>query len=305
MQINLKILQVIGLILSIVFFSNKGHCQVKGLMHNSSEVFVEEFQEILEKSKLKGSILIYNMGINKLYSNDFEWANKGRLPASTFKIPNSLIALELGVIENDSSVLKWDGEKREMKVWEQDLTLKQAFQLSCVPCYQEVARKIGIERMKQFTSEFQYGNLIINKDNIDKFWLEGESTISQYQQIEFLMAFFEDELPVSKRITNIMKRMMVVDTINGYPLSGKTGWSIRNGNNNGWFVGYLAKPNGNLFFAVNVEPQEEEIVTIEFLTARKQVLYNAIKVLEKNGYSQNFEGNERDIENILENIKTF
>jgi len=270
----------------------------------AQEITKTDFKTLLDSSKLEGAILIFDPQKNELYSNDFDWAKDGRLPASTFKIPNSLIALETGVVKNDTTLLKWDGKAREMKVWEKDLTLKEAFHLSCVPCYQEIARKIGVNRMKQYTSRFQYGNLVINKDNLDKFWLEGKSAISQYQQIEFLIALFKGKLPVSKRTTDIMKRLMVIDTINGYTLSGKTGWSKRGDNNNGWFVGYLEKPNSNLYFAVNVEPKNG-IETKQFLIARKQVLYDAIDVLENKGYTQNFEGDKKEIERILENIKIF
>lgn len=301
---SFKTLTFIGLAAISAYAGNKSYSQDFSALYKSNEIIVGEFQEILQNSNLKGSILIYNTRTNTLYSNDFEWAKVGRLPASTFKIPNSLIALETGIVKNDSSILKWSGKKREMAIWESDLTLKQAFHLSCVPCYQELARKIGLVRMKQFTSKFQYGNLFFDNDNLDKFWLEGESKISQFQQIEFLKAIYEDRLPVSKRTTRIVKRMMVMDTINDYVLSGKTGWSVRNNTNNGWFVGYIEKPNNHLFFAVNVEPKDGND-TQNFLTARKQVLINAIEALEKKTNSQNFEGDENEIQIILDNIKSF
>lgn len=97
---------------------------------------------------------------------------------------------------------------------------------------------------------------------------------------------------------------MVMDTINDYVLSGKTGWSVRNNTNNGWFVGYIEKPNNHLFSAVNVEPKDGKD-TQNFLTARKQVLINAIEELEKKTNSQNFEGDENEIQIILDNIKSF
>lgn len=280
MNWDFKIWAVIGLVLIFGCFSHKGQSQTNMVLDGTNEITVQDFQEILQKSRIKGSILIYNTQANKLYSNDFKWAKTAKLPASTFKIPNSLIALETSIVQNDSSVLKWNGEKRELKIWEKDLTFKQAFHLSCVPCYQEIARKVGVKKMKEYTSKFQYGNLHISKDNLDKFWLEGKSTISQYQQIEFLKAFYENKLPISKRTSDIMKRIMVMDTINNYVLSGKTGWSVRNGNNNGWFVGYLKKPNNNLFFAVNIEPKNG-VDTKQFLKARKLVLLDAIKILEQ------------------------
>jgi len=101
------------------------------------------FQTILDTADLKGAILIFDSKDKKYYSNDFSWAEKGQLPASTFKIPNSMIALETGVVANDSTLFMWDGKKRAFKIWEQDLIFRNAFKYSCVPCYQEVARGIG------------------------------------------------------------------------------------------------------------------------------------------------------------------
>lgn len=161
---SFKTLTFIGLAAISVYAGNKSYSQDFSALYKSNEIIVGEFQEILQNSNLKGSILIYESKGKNLYSNDFEWAKVGRLPASTFKIPNSLIALETGIVKNDSSILKWNGKKREMAIWESDLTLKQAFHLSCVPCYQELARKIGLVRMKQFTSKFQYGNLFFDND---------------------------------------------------------------------------------------------------------------------------------------------
>lgn len=97
---------------------------------------------------------------------------KRNLPASTFKITNSIIALETGVVENDSTLLKWNGEKRRFKNWEQDLILRDAFHFSCVPCYQEIARKVGENKMNKFLKKLDYGNMKVDSSNLDLFWLE-------------------------------------------------------------------------------------------------------------------------------------
>jgi|GEM_PF-5467902 len=78
-----------------------------------NQVITLEFQSIIDSANVEGSILVYDLQKDVYHSNDFDWASKGNLPASTFKIPNSVIALETGVVENDSTLFKWDGEKRE------------------------------------------------------------------------------------------------------------------------------------------------------------------------------------------------
>lgn len=127
-----------------------------------NKTVIPEFQKIIDSSYLKGSILIYDLTDDKYYTNDYKWAKNGKLPASTFKVPNSIIALETGTIENDSTLFKWNGEKRMIKNWEQDLTLKDAFHFSCVPCYQEIARNIDFKKMSQHLDKLQYGNIDVD-----------------------------------------------------------------------------------------------------------------------------------------------
>jgi beta-lactamase class D len=247
----------IFLILFISCKENKGITTINKEQSANKNIIKPEFQSIIDSSDVKGSILIYDLNQDVYYSNDFEWSNKGNLPASTFKIANSIIGLETGVIENDSVIFKWDGEKKWLKNWEQDLILRDAFQFSCVHCYQEVARKIGSKRMNDYVSKLNYGNLEIDATNIDKFWLEGASRISQMQQIDFLKRLYNFELPISKRTESIMRKIMLIEETDQYKLSGKSGLSNNNGEYNGWFVGFVEFKNNTYLFATNLEPKKE------------------------------------------------
>lgn len=255
------------------------NCQTKkSNAGKENEIVVSKFDKILDSLNVKGSILIYDINKKTYYSNDFTWAKTGIIPASTFKIPNSIIALETGVVKNDSVVFKWNGEKRKMKKWEQDLTFKKAFQVSCVPCYQEIARKIGVKRMKSYLKKLNYNTMVFDSLTIDDFWLVGPSKISQMQQIEFLKRFYFSELPISKRTESIMKNIMQIEKTENYTLSGKTGWGMRNGEvDNGWLVGYFETTKGIFFFATNIEPKNnidmEEFPVIR-LNATKAALRN-------------------------------
>lgn len=267
------------LLLLIVSCSTKNNqVEEKPIHEKSREVITTEFQSIIDSAKLKGSILIYDLQADQYFSNDFNWARKGNLPASTYKITNSIIALETGVVEDDSTLFKWDGQPRALKIWEQDLILKEAFHRSCVPCYQEVARKIGAKRMREHLDKFEYGNIKVDSTNIDLFWLEGESRITPFQQIDFLQRFFQSKLPISERTESIMKQMMVMKETDHLKLSGKTGWSIRNGNNNGWFVGYIETSDITYFFATNVEPKSNFDMD-KFPAVRKEITFEAFEKL--------------------------
>lgn len=243
------------------------------------EAVVSEFQTYIDSADVKGSILIYDLKDDKYYSNNFNWAKNGNLPASTFKITNSIIALETGVVENDSTLFKWNGEERRLRIWERDMIFKEAFHYSCVPCYQEVARKIGVKRMNEYLDKLDYGKMKVDTTNIDMFWLEGESQINQYQQIEFLKRFYNSELPISQRTEEIMKKMMVIEEGENYKISGKTGWSIRNGNNNGWFVGFVETNENTYFFATNIEPNQRFNMDM-FPMIRKELTFKALEQME-------------------------
>jgi beta-lactamase class D len=168
---------------------------------------------------------------------------------------------------------------RGQDIWEQDLLFSDAFHYSCVPCYQEVARKIGHERMNDYLSILAFGNMKVDSTNIDLFWLEGNSRITPFQQIDFLKRLLQSELRISERTQTIIKRMMVIEDLEAYKLSGKTGWSITNGHNNGWFVGYVRSQGRTYLFATNIEPKATFDMNL-FPRIRKEVTLKALKQLK-------------------------
>ncbi|WP_044203837.1 class D beta-lactamase [Flammeovirga sp. OC4] len=256
-------------------------CKTKTKQDQVKETLFEkrnDLQLILDSAQLDGAILIYDQEKDTYYSNNFEWSEKGFLPASTFKIPNSIIALETGVVENDSTLMKWDGIERNFKIWNQDLIFKKAFQYSCVPCYQEVARKIGVEQMQSYLKKLNYDGMVFDSTSIDTFWLVGDSRISPFEEIDFLKRLYRSELPIQKRNETIIKKMMLIETKDQYKLSGKTGWASNGNYNNGWFVGFLELSDNTIFFATNIEPTESFAMK-NFPKARKAVTMKAFKTL--------------------------
>jgi beta-lactamase class D len=215
-----------------------------------------ELKNIFDKYKVDGSILIYNQNENVYMGYNLARSNIAFCPASTFKIPNTLIALESGITTTES-VFKWNGEKRTYPSWEKDMTIKEAFQVSAVPVYQEIARQIGVEKMKYYTQLFNYGNLDINAENIDKFWLEGESGITSFQQVNFLQKLYNLQLPISENTMKLTKEIMLHETTDNYKISGKTGWAVQQDENVTWFVGYIETDNNVYFFATNVVPNKD------------------------------------------------
>ena len=239
---------------------------------------VDSFKTLINKAQVTGSILIFDVDRNTYFSNNFHWAKSGFLPASTYKIPNSIIALETGIMHSDSTMILWDGEKKRFKVWEQDLTLRDAFHYSCVPCYQDIARKVGVQPMNEYVDKLEYGKMDIDSTNLDLFWLRGNSKITQFEQIDFLKRFNTSQLPITNRTEHIMKDMMIITENDSMTIRGKTGWSNENSINNGWFVGYIERNKTLYYFATNIQPKPE--VSLQtFAELRRTLTYEALEYI--------------------------
>lgn len=245
--------------------------------HDRPHIIKNEFRTILDTLGVTGSVLVYDAGQETFYSNDFDWAKKGFIPASTFKIANGIIAVETGVVEDEDVIFKWDGQKRALSNWEQDLTFKQAFQFSCVPCFQQIARDVGEDRMKHYLSEFEYGQIMFEGSEIDSFWLRGASRISQFEQIAFLERFYFEKLGISERTTAIMKKVMLIDDSQGQTLSGKTGLGRMDDTDIGWIVGYQEIDDTVFIFATNI--QAKDVNTTDFNAKRLIATQLALRVL--------------------------
>ena len=196
-------------------------------------------------------------------------------PASTFKICNSLIALETGAIQDENSVLAWDSVPRQNPEWNKDQSLKEAFQHSTVWYYQALAKRIGEKKMKQFLDTLKYGNACID-GGIDQFWLSGGLRISPKQQIQFLKNLHDGELPVSKRSMDIVKKMMICRDTNSIVYRGKTGWGSQDMMDIGWFVGYAESPDRVVYFANLVRMADTSSNVKLFDRARREVTFKAV-----------------------------
>lgn len=172
------------------------------------------------------------------------------LPASTFKIPNTLIGLESGVVRDASTKFKWDGVKRRIESWNQDQTLATAFKNSAVWYYQEIARRVGPRPMQKFLTSFQYGNANMG-GGLTQFWLDGDLRISAREQVDFLSRLHSGKLPVTARSVRVLRQIMLVEETPQYRLYAKTGWAEPTGENIGWYVGWVERGKDTLVFAYN------------------------------------------------------
>lgn len=218
------------------------------------EITEPGWQAWLDSAGLRGCLVIFDQAANAYHSNDFAWARTGQLPASTYKIPHSLIALETGVVASERAVFPWDGQPRRIKSWEADLTLRQAFHRSCVPCYQQVARQVGVARMRAQLQRLGYPGMRLDSATLDQFWLQGPSRITPLQQIDFLRRLQAGQLPLTAHTDSVARRLFLIEATDAYRLSGKTGWSIVGAQHNGWFVGWLETAANVYVVATNLAP---------------------------------------------------
>jgi len=223
----------------------------------TKSIYREDFQALLDSTNSVGSILIYNPQIDSYYSNDFERAEMGFIPASTFKIPNSLIGLDTGTISM-STIFNWDGEPKWLSSWEKDHDLKSAFEVSCVWCYQELARRIGPDLMRSELDNIAYHGMVFDSTSIDTFWLEGESKISQKSQIAFLQGLYQKELDIKASTYESMRDLMLFEEKPDYSIRAKTGMSADDGGGGvGWFVGFVERGDSVAYFATNLSYEGE------------------------------------------------
>lgn len=205
-----------------------------------------------KEAGVEGAFLLYDLKNDKYLAYKAKRLKQGYIPASTYKIFNSLIALETGVIRDENEILKWDGVDRGSAEWNQDHNLRTAIKYSAVWFYQEMARRIGGERMQHYVNLAGYGNKNIS-GGIDLFWLEGGLRITPREQIDFLVRLYQNKLPFSQRTMSIVKDILIFEKGGAYVLRAKTGWGARFTPQVGWFVGYLERDGNVYFFANNID----------------------------------------------------
>jgi len=222
-------------------------------LHARSANFPLNTNSVAEVFKDKqGVFVLTDTQTGESYVSDPALAREAFGPCSTFKIWNTLIGLEEGILKSpDEPFWKWDGEKRSFPDWNRDLTLREAFQASCVPAFQALARKIGSDRMQAWLDKLGYGN----KDMCgrpDAFWLPraGHKTImiTPREQAHLINKLIMGKLPVRKESVDTLLDIMRLESSARSTLYGKTGSGLRAAKEGpsadgdfdmGWLVGVL------------------------------------------------------------------
>ncbi len=234
--------------------------------------------EVFRAFGVEGTFVLTKAGSERGVVYNSERAQRAYVPASTFKIVNSLIALETGVMKDEDEVIPYGGRPQPFKHWERDMGMREAIALSAVPIFQEIARRMGLDRMREWVDWLQYGNGQIGTV-VDRFWLDGPLEITAFQQAVFMArlgcegtslvrlaprpslpspsvaqmgsGFFSAH--VSERSRTILKRMILLEERDGARLYGKTGWLFDTTPQIGWWVGWIERDGRVQGFALNID----------------------------------------------------
>lgn len=237
----------------------------------------DDLQAPYDSARVNGSFILHDRGKDHWIYIDSAQADVGTLPASTYKVFSSLIALEDSVVKDADEVRPWDHVTRRADI-DRDLNLRDALRYSAYWFHRDVARQIGADRLKYWWDKVGYGNADTT-DGFDKAWLNGNLRITPREQVQFLERLYDNDLPFSQRTMDIVKEIMVQEDTLGYTLRGKTGWATPPGQDIGWFIGWVERTDstGPFFFANRVICSDS--TNERFMNARRGTAIEQLKQL--------------------------
>lgn len=239
-------------------------------------------KKYFDENKVDGCFTLFNNADGKVTVYNMQLDTLRVTPASTFKIVNALIALETGAVTDEKMIINWDGKVRFLPggdtavQWNKNMDFTEAFKISSVPYFQEVAKRIGNTTMKQWLDSLHYGNASTGK-HIDSFWLDNSLRISPDEQLGLVKRLYFDQLPFQKRTQQIVRDVMLQEDNTLYKLSYKTGWGFDEKHQNiGWVVGWIEENKHPYFFVTLVKSPTADL---DIKTIRLNITKGILKQL--------------------------
>ncbi|WP_186826937.1 class D beta-lactamase [Shimia ponticola] len=200
----------------------------------------------------QGVIVVRIPATGQYVTNDAERAVTRFFPASTFKVANTLIALETGAVGSVDEVIPFGGRLQPVKAWEQDMSLRDALPISNVAIFQTVARRVGADAYQVWLDGLGYGSAEVGQD-VTRFWLRGPLAISAVEQVTFLDALAQGSLEASAQSQASTREIMRVEARGDRALYAKSGWTTAPNPDIGWYVGWVEAPDFKAPFALNID----------------------------------------------------
>lgn len=210
-----------------------------------------DWARMIADSAVTGVFVLWEPDSFRLETSDTVRIDSGFLPASTFKIFNSLVALQTGAVADEHTIIPWDSVVRRPE-WNTDMDMATAIERSCVPWFQVVAKRIGPKRMQHWLDTVHYGNATMG-DSIHRFWLRGALRITPHQQVRFLQQLNEERLSFDVAHQRIVKGILPGESTDTWRIRGKTGWAMEGGREQGWYVGWVERGPRTAYFALHID----------------------------------------------------
>lgn len=214
-----------------------------------------QLSQLFRSAGVTGAFVLYDVTQIQLIGHDRERAYTQFVPASTFKVANTLVGLSVGAAKSIDETLPYGGKPQPVKAWEKDMSLREAIAMSNVAIYQELARRIGLERMRDSLATMHYGNGEVGTV-VDRFWLDGPLKISPVEQTEFLVKLAQGVLPFPQTQQETVRESIRLEQQGNWTLYGKTGWENYPNPGIGWWVGWVTKNDHMYAFALNMDMRE-------------------------------------------------
>lgn len=217
-------------------------------------VVVPEWRRHFDDSGVKGSFVLFEPARERYRVFDPQRAERRTLPAATFDIANALVGLEVGAIADESEVFPWDGTTKPLEAWERDHTLGSGLRDGVAWMFQEVARRTGKSRMREWIDRLEYGNRDLS-GGIEHFWTRGGLRVSAMEQVRFLHRLAEGRLPMTQRAQRLVRSALAVEKTRERTLYAHAGAVATGGDAVAWWVGWIErKGRPQAYFAMNFTP---------------------------------------------------
>lgn len=230
-------------VIALLFYS----CSPNNVKQDNS------LKKYFDKQNVHGCFGLFDNGSGRFtIYNLMRYRDSSFAPASTFDIVNSLIGLQTGKIINDSMIIRWDGVKREKDDWNKDLTMGEAFKISALPYFQEVASRIGKDTMQAYLDTLGYGTKKI-KTGIDSFWFDDSLRLTPDEELGLVKRLYFSQLPFYKYNQEIVKKNMLIENNSNYKLSYVNGGYSAGKERIGWIAGWIEENQHPYFFVLNTQ----------------------------------------------------
>jgi beta-lactamase class D len=213
-----------------------------------------QWQSYFDAHRVRGTFVLFEPAKDRYRVANESRARQRFLPAATFNAVNALVGLEVGAIDDEHEVFRWDGRPKPLPAWERDHTLQTGLRDNAVWMFQQVARRVGRERMSEALERIEYGNGDI-AGGVELFWLQGALRVSAFEQVDFVRRLADGELPMTQRAQRLVRQGLVMERRAGFTLYGLAGDSSSVRTAIAWWVGWVEKKGRPVaHFALNYVP---------------------------------------------------